>query len=205
MPSTYSQSVFVNCPYDPKYEKIYNAIVFTICDCGFIPRSAEEAANNAYRLNRILEIISESKYAIHDLSRSGAYGKEKLARFNMPLELGFDIGAQHYGGKKLKDKCFLILDVDRYRYQKVISDLNAFDPRSHNNNVDTAIRRVRDWLNDVTNVNFQIPGGVIIARHYKKFRSELPMLAKDVQLKVSDLTYRDYCFLIQEWIPTIDN
>ena len=198
--TAYDKSVFINCPFDGRYERIFRALVFAICDCGFIPRSALEAANEPFRFNRIIEIIRESRYAIHDLSRSGIDGRTGLARFNMPLELGIFLGAKEFGSRRQIIKTFVILDRDPYRYLKSISDLKGIDPKPHNNNPGTAILKVRNWLNDISEVDFIIPSGDIIAKRYKKFKKDLPYLAKAVHLRTSDLTYRDYCYLIQEWL-----
>lgn len=197
---SYEKSVFINCPFDGRYKCIFNAIVFTVYDCGFIPRSALEAANNPVRLSRIIQIINDSLYAIHDLSRAGVDSRTGLARFNMPLELGIFLGAKEFGGKRNAMKTYLILDRDRYRYQKFISDLSGIDPKAHNNKPETAIIKVRDWLNDVTNVDFNIQSGSIIAKKYDEFRKDLPGLVTDVGLKMKDLTYRDYCYVVQEWL-----
>jgi len=94
----------------------------------------------------------------------------------------------------------LKLDRDRYRYQKFISDLSGIDPKAHNNKPEIAIINVRDWLNDVTNVDFNIQSGSIIAKKYDEFCKYLPGLATDVGLKMKDLTYRDYCYVVQEWL-----
>ena len=45
--------------------------------------------------------------------------KDELPRFNMPYELGLDVGASEYGGTRLKTKKILILETERYHYQKV--------------------------------------------------------------------------------------
>lgn len=198
--TSYKKSVFINCPFDGRYKRIFDAIVFVVYDCGFIPRSALEAANDPVRLSRIIQIINDSLYAIHDLSRAGVDSKTGLARFNMPLELGIFLGAKEFGGKRNAIKTYLMLDRDRYRYQKFISDLNGIDPKAHNNKPETAIIKVRDWLNDVTNVDFNIQSGSIIAKKYDEFRKDLPGLATDVGLKMKDLTYRDYCYVVQEWL-----
>jgi hypothetical protein len=198
--TSYKKSVFINCPFDGRYKRIFDAIVFVVYDCGFIPRSALEAANDPVRLSRIIQIINDSLYAIHDLSRAGVDSKTGLARFNMPLELGIFLGAKEFGGKRNAMKTYLMLDRDRYRYQKFISDLNGIDPKAHNNKPETAIIKVRDWLNDVTNVDFNIQSGSIIAKKYDEFRKDLPGLATDVGLKMKDLTYRDYCYVVQEWL-----
>lgn len=33
-------SVFINCPFDPSYRKVFEAIVFAVCALGFEPQCA---------------------------------------------------------------------------------------------------------------------------------------------------------------------
>jgi hypothetical protein len=83
------KSVFINCPYDPEYEPLADALLLAVVVCGFIPRSALESGLAAIpRVERIFHAIHTSKYSIHDLSRCRGEGDTVLARFNMPLELG---------------------------------------------------------------------------------------------------------------------
>ena len=91
-------------------------------------------------------MIEKSKYSIHDLSRMEASKKGELARFNMPFELGMDFGCKRYKGGKHNDKKCLILDKERYRYHKAMSDISGSDISGHNNAPETAIRQVRNWL-----------------------------------------------------------
>jgi hypothetical protein len=84
-----AKSVFINCPFDEEYAQTFDAIVFAVACCGFIPRSALESGDIAVpRMERIVRAIFSSYYSIHDLSRCRSEGDERLARFNMPLELG---------------------------------------------------------------------------------------------------------------------
>ena len=81
--------VFINCPFDAEYKPIFYAIVFTIVRAGYRARCAletDDAAEN--RLGKIIKIISECRYGIHDISRTETNGDPPLPRFNMPLELG---------------------------------------------------------------------------------------------------------------------
>ncbi len=196
----YDKSVFINCPFDSRYRAMRDALLFAVYDCGFFPRCALEAQETVWRLPRIISLIRESRFAVHDLSRAGADTKTGLARFNMPLELGIFLGAREFGGSEHKQKTFLVLDRGRYRYQKFISDLNAMDAKTHDNDPKKAIRIVRDWLQDVSRPGYVIPSGSVIVNRYASFRRKLPTLAHEVKLRVADLTYRDLCFLIQEWL-----
>ena len=46
----YEDSVFVNCPFDEEYEELFDAIVFSVHDCGFVARGALEASDSGGRL-----------------------------------------------------------------------------------------------------------------------------------------------------------
>ena len=45
----------------------------------------------------------------------------------MPLELGPFLGAKRFGDPVQREKRKLILDLEQYRYQKSISDLEGID------------------------------------------------------------------------------
>ena len=119
MVATYEDSVFLNVPFDSKYSRLFDALVFSVHDCGFTARSALEVEDSGQaRVEKILDIIEQSKFGIHDISRAGLDRKTGLARFNMPLELGFFLGAKRYGSTRDRQKRCLVLDRDRYRYRK---------------------------------------------------------------------------------------
>lgn len=64
----------------------------------------------------------------------------------MPFELGMDYACKLYGGKILKQKKCLVLEVERYRYQAAISDLSGCDIKAHGNKPDMVVLHVRNWL-----------------------------------------------------------
>src|SRR5438045_3535035 len=109
----YEQNVFINCPFDNKYTPLFQAIIFTVHDCGFRPRCALEASNaGQFRLEKIMGIINECKYGIHDISRTKLDTINRLPRFNMPLELGLDLGSRRFGSQRHKGKIHLIMDME---------------------------------------------------------------------------------------------
>lgn len=143
----FDKNVFVNCPFDDDFRQLLIGITFTIMYFGYKPRLALERSDSAEsRIDKILELIKESKFGIHDLSRIISSDRDEHYRMNMPFELGID-----YGCKRLKDgewanKKILILEKERYRYQKAISDLSGSDIKNHDNDVSKVIYAVRDWL-----------------------------------------------------------
>jgi len=196
----YSSNVFINCPFDDDYLEIRNALIFAIFDCGFVPRCAlEEDDCGAVRFEKIKKIILESKFGIHDISRTQTDKKTKLPRFNMPLELGVFIGATRFGNKQQSMKKTLILDCEEHRYQSFISDIAGQDIRSHFNKPEEAIKHVRNWLNAASERKI-IPGGKQILKRYKDFKSDLPEMCKLIPIGVEELTYNDYTNFISEWL-----
>ncbi len=196
----YDDNVFLNVPFDSRYRRLFDALVFAVHDCGLIARSALEVEDSGQaRVEKILNIIADSKYGIHDISRAGIDRNTKLARFNMPLELGFFLGAKHYGSRRDRQKRCLILDRDRYRYRSFCSDISGQDIRSHGNDPSEAIRAVRNWLSG-HRANVVIPSGKMIAERYDRFGAQLRVQATALRLDHRDLTFGDYTRLVVGWL-----
>ena len=192
--------VFVNCPFDHQYLEIRNALVFAVFDCGFTPRCALEVEDSGeVRFDKIQRIISECRYGIHDISRTEIDPETELPRFNMPLELGVFLGAKRYGDLGQKGKRCLILDREQYRYQKFISDIAGHDIRSHENDPEKAIERVRNWLNTASGRK-TIPGGKAIVGRWRQFEEDLPDMCAQIVIEIDELQYNDYAVLISEWL-----
>lgn len=200
MSSPYTSNVFLNFPFDPQYLSIRNALVFSVFDCGFVPRCALEIENSGeVRFDRIQRLIDESKFGIHDISRTELDSTTKLPRFNMPLELGVFIGARRYGRAKHKQKNCLILDIEQYRYQAFISDIAGHDIRAHSNQPEQAINHVRNWLNSASGRK-TIPGGGEILRRFTTFETDLPDMCEAIPIELNELTYNDYSNFVSEWL-----
>src|SRR5258705_9179249 len=102
---------------------------------GFRDRCALEASNAGnVRIDKIQNIIPECKYSIHDLSRTQLDKIHRLPRFNMPLELGFDLGCKRFGKEHEQEKVVLVMDIERFRYQRFISDISGQDVYAHGAN-----------------------------------------------------------------------
>jgi len=142
-----SNNVFINCPYDIAYTPLLHPIIFAVRFFGFRPRLALESADSgASRIERILDLIKKSRYAIHDLSRLRSDRCGEHFRLNMPFELGLDIGCRVFGKATFKNKKCLVLEKDRHSIKAALSDLSNSDVCSHNNEPEKAVRHVRNWL-----------------------------------------------------------
>lgn len=146
----FDRNVFINCPFDRDYLSLLRPIVFCIYRLGFQPRIASERLDGGEpRIEKIIALIEESRFAIHDLSRIKARKIGELFRLNMPLELGLDIGCKRFKGDDegpWRQKKCLILETERYRYQAALSDLSNSDIAAHGDDPLQAFTAVRDWL-----------------------------------------------------------
>jgi len=196
----YDKSVFINCPFDQDYRPLFEAIVFTVFDCGFQPRCALEIEDGGQvRMEKIFHLIANSKLAINDLCRVDLDSTTNLPRFNMPLELGIFLGAQRFGQRRQKEKRCLILDRERYRYRAFISDIAGQDIQEHGNEPTRAIRVVRDWLRSQTQ-DSGMPGGRVVVERYQAFRVELRELCRESKLDEDDLIWVEYTTLVWTWL-----
>lgn len=197
----YATSVFVNVPFDRRYKKLFDALVFAVHDCGCIARCAkEEGDSSQIRLEKLYKIIAECQFGIHDLSRTTLDTTNKLPRFNMPLELGMFLGAKRFGDQRQRRKSCLILERDQFRYQVYCSDIAGQDIRAHHNRVDTAIVAVRDWLRSERHGSAQIPGGQRIAERYLEFRTDFPAMCEAANLDKRAVSFLDYRTLVIGWL-----
>jgi len=200
-PAPYDSCVFINCPFDASYLRLFRALVFTIQDCGFVPRCALEVRDSGeVRISKIKRIIRECRHGIHDISRVELDPGSGLPRFNMPLELGLFMGAQEYGGREQKRKRCLILEDAPYRYQVFCSDLAGQDVSSHGGSPDSAVTAVRDWLASwLCDTGVTVPGDTHMCERYREFSYDLPVLCRDLRLEPERLLFAELRTLVQEW------
>lgn len=180
------------------------AAVFTVFDCGYLPRCAQEAEDGGeVRIEKIKKIIGECKFGIHDISRTETNGVPPLPRFNMSFELGIFLGARAFGDAEQAKKVCLVLDSERYRYQRFLSDIAGQDIQAHANSTDQIIRKIRNWLQNSTKRK-TIPGPASIIEKYQRFNDQLPEICEGTQRKVEDLLFNEYALIASEWLKKMD-
>lgn len=203
MPINIDLNVFINCPFDKEYSLFFDAILFAVYACGFRPRCAMEVDDSSdIRIEKIIKIIKDCRFGIHDISRTELDSVNNLPRFNMPLELGLFLGAKRYGSKQQKSKVLLIFDKEQFRYQKYISDIAGQDIKSHNSNPYELIKAIRNTLN-AANIDGHILGATRIIDNYREFISNLPDIQKNLSLSPGDVTYADKTQMIEQWLKIV--
>lgn len=119
------RSVFLNIPYDDRFEDLYVAYIVGLTQLG-LKINATLAVPNQGRLDRIVKLIEESDVSIHDLSRIEL--SAGIPRFNMPLELGLALyrSIVTKGGHRV-----FVFEKKAYRTLQSTSDINGIDPQIH--------------------------------------------------------------------------
>ncbi len=197
----FESNVFINCPFDKFYVPLLQPLLFTIVYLDLNPLVSETRSSGQVRVEQIKKLITRSKYSIHDISRSEALKEKDLPRFNMPFEMGLDLGCQAYGKGKLGFKKSLVLEKTRYHYQRVISDIAGQDIENHNDNPEELIRKVRNWFSSV--LHSHQPSPTLIWEAYNDFLdSIIEQLKKELFSKddIESLPVSNFILLAKQWI-----
>ena len=138
--------VFLNIPYDDKFERLFLAYVAGISALGLVPHATLEIPDSRRRLEKILKLERSCKYSVHDLSRvelsPKKRGKPRVPRFNMPFELGLCVADATHAGTR-KPNWFVFETVDM-RVDKSLSDLKGTDPKIHGGRIQGVFGELRD-------------------------------------------------------------
>jgi hypothetical protein len=197
----YERNIFLNCPFDDEYQPLFRAVMFAVLTCGFRARCALEADDGGeVRIAKIQRIIRDSQLGIHDISRTELDLATGLPRFNMPFELGLFLGAREFGAGQQKKKRALILDVERYRFQKFCSDISGQDIKAHEGHPEKAIRAVRNWLATSLDGSALLLSAGEVWRRYRIFADDLADLCHDFQLDPHDLQFVELRTFAEEWV-----
>lgn len=199
----FEQCVFINCPFDNEYMPMLRVLIFTVIQCGFRPRIATERSDSGeVRIKKIVNIIGECKFSIHDISRIESLKSGDLPRFNMPFELGIDIGCRELGNESFKTKRCLVLEKEKFRYQKVLSDISGNDIKAHDGDPFRLVKAVRSWFAE--NGVFGLPSPNKIWDAYNEF---LLLLTKEAEIlgytggDYSEISIAEYIYLITRLSP----
>jgi hypothetical protein len=198
--------VFINCPFDKRYLPILRAIAFAVLDCGFAPQLAIQEVSGRVRLEKILDLMRDSRLSIHDISRLPVR-RGDLPRFNMPFECGLFVGMKESGAKQHASKQYLVLDAKAHRHQKTLSDAAGLDPQIHSNKPVRAVNAVRHFLGSELRklgTNEQAPGAAAIWLRYQRFLKGLPGRTRRGELSRKEWLSFDYLpdliEAMQEWL-----
>jgi hypothetical protein len=118
----------------------------------------------------MIDLIEQSNFSIHDLSRIEL--SRGIPRFNMPVELGLAL----YGSRVTSGRHRVyIFESKRYRAQRSTSDINGIDPQIHAGSpkgLMAGLRNIFRQPGDVTTVPEMLES-------YRAVRRKLPELKRN--------------------------
>lgn len=186
-----TESVFLNIPYDSKFENLFLAYIAAVTSLGFVPRATLEIPFGRRRLDRILGLIEGCRYSVHDLSRVQLDRRPPpTPRFNMPFELGLIVGLDK---ARQRGRAWAVCESQEYRVQKSLSDLNGTDVYIHNG----TIRGVFRECGSIFVGSKRQPAVQDMMRIYRILRINLPRIlhAAGQDSPFNARVFRDLCVL----------
>ena len=124
--------VFLNLPYDSKFEPLFLAYIAGVSAFGLLPRTPLEIPGGERRLDNIFDQVRSCRYSIHDLSRvQVSRAAPRTPRFNMPFELGLAVAHQKTGG----EHTLFVFEQMSHRISKSLSDLDGSEVYLHHGKV----------------------------------------------------------------------
>ena len=134
------KNVFLNVPFDRRYQPLLLAIVAGLTALGREPHCVLEVPSAGQsRLDRIYGLLSSCESSVNDLSWVSLSGQLRLPRFNMPFELGMAFALARQRSHRL-----FVLERQAHRLQASLSDLNGLDPHIHGGTQAGVLRCILD-------------------------------------------------------------
>ena len=184
-------SVFLNVPYDAAFENLLLAYIAAISAYGFSPRATLEIPFGQRRLDRILTLIRQSQYSIHDLSRVQLDRKPpRTPRFNMPFELGLTIALERTAHP---DHSWIVCETVLRRVNKSLSDLDGTDAYIHGGTIKGVFREMGNAFVGSS----RQPTVTEMSQIYRVLRAQFPSVLKRAGAKdaFNARVFKDLCVL----------
>ena len=201
----FNKNVFINCPFDSQYNSLLNPILFTIIYVGFTPQIASQTRDSGeQRINKILSLILNSRYSLHDLSRIRSGRQGEFFRLNIPFELGIDYGCRRTSNGHLRKKRFLVLGANPHDFKRALSDLGGVDAKSHGNDPKKAVIALRNWFVDTVHLR-NLPSGSSIWEEFGDFHLDFYNQRKKDGFSRQDIKLTpiaEYIACIRDWLKT---
>jgi hypothetical protein len=148
------------------------------------------------------ELIKESKYSVHDLSRLKSKKRGEFYRLNMPFELGIDYASRRFASNYLKTKKYLILEKGIFDYRKALSDMSGVDIKNHDNKPAKLVQAIRNWFVETVGLS-KVAGPTAIWYKFNDFTSDFYTRRQIEGFSDEDLNMmpvREYINFIKSWL-----
>lgn len=162
--------VFLNLPYDQKFENLYLAYICGAQALGMDPRVTLEISGGMRRLDKIFNLIQSCQFSVHDLSRMELdRNRPRTPRFNMPFELGLAVAWEMV---RKATHVWIVMEEVNYRLAKSLSDLNGSDPYIHGGTIEGVFRELGNAFERQGNQ----PTVQQMWRIYREVRAKVPTI-----------------------------
>jgi len=139
-----NRRVFLNVPYDERYEPLYLAFIAGLSGFGLVPQATVQIPLSERRLDRILGLIRRCRISVHDLSRVELDPKPpRTPRFNMPFELGLAVA---WAGISSRTHEWFVFESEPGRILKSLSDLAGTEVYIHGDEPVGVLRQLTNAL-----------------------------------------------------------
>ena len=167
--------VFINIPFDSNYEPLFLALIAGLVSLGLNPRSVVQIGASKDRLRRLIEIIQECPFSLHDLSRvqASGHGSFRVPRFNMPFELGLAAAVCITApGTKRQ---WRVIEAVRHRVGHSCSDVDGYNAEIHGGTVSGMCEALSNIFPDPPSAPLTDTADMLwVYRRLSKFRKRLP-------------------------------
>jgi hypothetical protein len=127
--SSGAANVFLNLPYDTSIVDLFLAYVAGLTTLGLFPRATLEIPGGERRLDRTLELITECRYSVHELSPIMPAQKWLYPpRLNMAFELGLTVALDQAQRRR---HTWFVFAGHRAQLDRSLSDLGGTDAYFH--------------------------------------------------------------------------
>jgi hypothetical protein len=140
LPELSERGVFLNVPYDARFQPLYVAYIVGLTQLGLTPVMPLAIPGGRARIDRIFELLQTCRYSIHDLSRVQVNrARANTPRFNMPFELGLAVAWSKLHPER---HTFFAMEAVRGRASQSLSDMAATDFNIHGNTEQGVMREL---------------------------------------------------------------
>jgi hypothetical protein len=167
--------VFINLPFDSHYEPLFLAMTAGLVSLGLNPRSVVQIAGSTDRLRRLVEIIQECPFSIHDLSRVQRSGKGsfRVPRFNMPFEMGLAAAVSMTASGTTRQ--WRVIEAVRHRIGHSCSDVDGYNAEIQGGTVGGMFEALSNIVPDLPKAPLTHIDDILwVYRRLRKFRKGLP-------------------------------
>ncbi|MFQ5887851.1 MAG: hypothetical protein ACE5HY_04055, partial [Candidatus Hydrothermarchaeales archaeon] len=104
-----------------------------------------------------------------------------------------------FGVNRDRSKNCIVLEKDKYRYHKFISDLSGIDITDHNNSIKQVTITIRNWLKTASRRG-TIPEGSMIYSRYQKFQIDFLKACKAQGVDGDTMPFVELTRNIADWL-----